>query len=152
MTAGRNDHQMNDHQMNDPSALLVLAERCKCEEPSLELDEAIAFVIGWRLKEAMWWKAPGAKDWVLGAPCFSSSLDAVVTLVPKGWCWQGGLSYTERDAWMRVFPRALMPDGTGNISAQTPALALCAASLRARAAMQDEAGASNASEPIEDRT
>ena len=73
-----------------------------------------------------------------GCPEFTASLDAAMTLVPEGWVFVR----LERE---RAFPGesrqwdfwAVMmePHGPGysKVSAETPALALCAAALRARA-------------------
>lgn len=64
---------------------------------------------------------------------FTASIDAALTLVPEGqsvrmgWC--AGAGYAE------VFEPGTYGDrglGTGTISAKTPALALCAAALRAK--------------------
>lgn len=73
----------------------------------------------------------------VSAPAFTSSLDAAMTLVPEGWCWMAG---------HRDFPksRAYVNNGELHMSgksqwfevvAATPALALTAATLHARAAI-----------------
>jgi hypothetical protein len=77
----------------------------------------------------------GGKDGAdyCGAPKFTASLDAAMTLVPEGWHWS-----VVSDDCAAVFKRterklyAALHDAT----AITPALALCAAALRARAAQE----------------
>lgn len=76
-------------------------------------------------------------------PHYSGSLDAAMTLVPKGWNWGASLRAHQDDAqaWAENGKSAFV--GTGfrpnperqwfDTVAATPALALCAASLRARA-------------------
>ncbi len=125
--------------MTDAATLLALAERCEREEPGCELNDAIAFAVGWRLNETIWWNPPDG-DWSLEVPRYTTSLDAAVTLVPEGWIWQGGERYEDEKVggWARVFPRGAMNRGTGNRDAKTSALALCAAALRACVAMTKE--------------
>lgn len=121
--------------------LELLADRCEREEPSRELDEAILEATCDAKVEMI----DGFKGIRYGAqryvepygtlPCFTTSLDSAVTLVPKGHGWHGGDGYGSTKAWARVFPHGRMAAGTGNREAATTALALCAASLRARAAI-----------------
>jgi hypothetical protein len=77
-----------------------------------------------------------------GGERYTASLDAATTLVPEGWYWMAG----NRD---RVTPRAYVENGKPafeglssrrnpgrhwcEVTAASPALALCAAALRARA-------------------
>lgn len=119
------------------SALLELAERCeKAEGPDRELDAGIALAIGWR--DCIPCAFNGVKHrmgGILNAPAYTASLDAAMTLVPEGYHWQAGVGieteYGHRDkayAWCSQ-------EDCGELSvAATPALALCAAALRARAA------------------
>lgn len=120
--------------MND---LLSLAARLEAAEgPDRELDAAISMAIGSVSRGAL----PCKGGWVvdgkpIAAPKFTASLDAAMTLLPEGSLWAFG---SMEDG---PFARVLWPnaDGTytGNyleVSAATPALALCAASLKARAA------------------
>ena len=66
-------------------------------------------------------------------PRYSSSLDAAMTLVPKGWAWSvldrrtTGYSKPNGQCWTKEDRSTLHGD------AATPALALCAAALRALA-------------------
>lgn len=103
--------------------LLELAERCEAATgPSYVLDLEIAEVI-----------APTELAW---QPPFTASLDAALMLVPEG--WTGIVPITGGDdAWLWQ-ERALA--GTGHrCRAATPALALCAAALRARHEMEKNA-------------
>jgi hypothetical protein len=106
--------------MTDRAELLALAVRCKTEGPSQELDHAIWLAIK---PEG---RAPS--DWAN----YTQSLDAAVTLVPEGLGW---MVRDYRDgaasALVNYPPRTAMKQ-TAHV-ASTPALALCAASLRVRA-------------------
>lgn len=121
-----------------PSAadvLLKLAERCEREDGSHALNiEIMKAARGYRDSDhfADMLQSPDGqlcnKDAV---PHFVWSLDAAVTLVPEGFDWHAGwrlirgvASLTGEDH-RHCFDRA----------AKTPALALCAASLHARAAL-----------------
>ena len=106
-----------------PSDVLrALADRCEREEPSRELGAAIARACGW-----------------LGHPVpdnFCTSLDAAVTLVPPGHVWRAGAG---RDGYADVAVRGIGFDlDAGHTWAKTAALALCAAALRARAAVLEQ--------------
>jgi hypothetical protein len=134
------------------STLLELADRCeKATGPDRELDCEIVVAVGGG--EIVWKQAnytmeaypahrvPSANH--LGGfanepvPAFSASLDAAMQLVPdpaKPWC----LDYEAPGVWIADFTCfASGPDNGAEISlyvrAATPALALCAAALRARA-------------------
>jgi hypothetical protein len=140
--------------MTDPTTLLALAERCEqADGPDRELDAEIEACLTSRVTHPL---APGWTfeaqncEWKLArlaeikfisrasrpAPHYTASLDAAVMLVPEGCGYDFGknlLGY----AWGGV----TMPDHNEiEISADTPALALCAAALRARAAMLHPAG------------
>jgi hypothetical protein len=139
--------------MSDRATLLALAERCEqAAGPDRELDVAIAFACGIvtsRDGDCFY----GHKDHSVvvldrdyydhdgNAPAlmpFSASLDAAVTLVPEGWGW--AVSTTGAG-----LPCAYgHPPGNGlavawidDTPAATPALAMCAFALRARAAAYD---------------
>ena len=98
--------------MTDPATLITLAERCEqAARPDRELDFAIAAGVGW----------PDSPNLHQHARRYTESLDAAVTLVPDGlgWMIMGNAAKVGR-----------LPS-----RGATPALALCAAALRARAAM-----------------
>lgn len=118
--------------------LLALADRCEREEPSAALNEAIALAAGWRtvfLHGEPWWSPPGSLEWVMGIDAYTTSLDAAVTLVPEHWDWMVHLySAIEGHASQYVLAVVGIPGTHAEIMAATPAMALCAAALRARAA------------------
>lgn len=135
--------------------LLELAERCeKASGPDRELDADIWDALGLspkyegrrRAKYGKWARLDGgtyhfANDsaWGsnCGAPSFTASLDAAMTLVPEGWMdglhlvWSRGLK-SERVCMAKL--RFMRTEGDG----ATPALALTAASLRARAHQESQ--------------
>jgi hypothetical protein len=114
------------------SDLLTLAERCEREEPSDALDWAIAQAT----------TPPGVRGWYQKP--YTTSLDAAVTLVPEDWnwtveryCFDAVMPYREPGAKASVWRDSRNPrERFFYIEAKTPALALCAAALRARAAME----------------
>ena len=121
--------------MADREVLLRLAERCEREEPGKHLDAYIGAAIGAKPKDK---KIPKRGHYIGGKavllriervwPAYTTSLDAAVTLVPEGFAWSAGAetrSNASVDKWGEISEQGV---------AQTPALALCAASLRARAA------------------
>lgn len=114
----------------DRQALLDLAARCEAAEgPDRELDAEIAFATGWAthaLHKQEWLRPDGV---VCGLPEYTASLDAATSLVPEGWCWQ--LRHDDRPCaqfWQDGDEYCL------TALAATPALAQCAAALKARAA------------------
>lgn len=133
---------------SDRDRLLALAVRCeKASGPDRELDTEIVCaitlgVVGIDAAEPLgdqWcnrlFNYDPARCWSeswLPVPHFTASLDAALTLVPEGWVVrlifdQGGHArcYVNRQGSIHT-PR----------QAPTPALALCAAALRARAEPQ----------------
>jgi hypothetical protein len=114
--------------MTDRAELLSLAVRCENEQPSQDLDECI-------------WSNVAEEFSYETTPHYTSSLDAAVTLVPEGLGW---MVRDYRDgaasALVNYPPRTAMKQ-TAHV-ASTPALALCAASLRARAEALPEPPAS----------
>lgn len=146
--------------MSDSAVLLALAERCeKAESRDAEIDTLIyAAVNGWRTE----WRGnslvrltdfypigtidPGERNrWFsghIGAPAYTASLDAAMTLVPEGMIW-GAVNSTlaKPEKAERGTGFVGKPGQTTNEASQseaaTPALALCAAALRARAAAME---------------
>lgn len=124
------------------TALLLLADRCEREEPSDDLSEDIARALGYvKLEDySCRWIAPDKSTTLcgFGPPNYTQSLDAAVTLVPEGLGWTcgdhspGGVHVGNYLASVWKFDRAT---GLNMRFAKTPALALCAAALRARAAL-----------------
>jgi hypothetical protein len=128
--------------------LLDLAVRVEgAEGPDRELDVAIVYALHPDIghyegqcigDDPIFWHEPYRKQ-----PCpeFTASLDAAMGLVPEGWqteslSWWAGegahcrlLGSVLRDGRWTRFGREGRAEGAG----ATPALALCAAALRARA-------------------
>ena len=134
--------------MTDRATLLALADRCEqAAEPDRELDVAIARALSWkplyRDDYSKWWSPAAVEDSrarkrsilhhpTQPLPAFTASLDAAIALVPEGWTWarfHGGVV------------ECMTLNGPGNSilfergEGVSAALALCAAALRARAAM-----------------
>lgn len=114
--------------MTTPEALNALADRVEREEPSLELEAAI-------------FDALSFEQFTKPFGNFLRSLDAAVTLVPthagRRWFWRAGESSLYK-GWAHV--NRLHPDhcdrkDEASAQASTPAAALTAAALRARAAL-----------------
>ena len=132
--------------MTNPATLLALADRCEqAAGPDRELDQDITKLLvpnnarhiyrsrrGWSFFVS---DSGKGIEWLENQP-YTASLDAAVTLVPEGCGYDFGknlLGY----AWGGI----TMPDHNEvETSAATLALALCAAALRARAAMLHTAG------------
>lgn len=122
--------------MATPDELEALARRCETEEASWDLSIAIELAI-----------TPGTKRWTgkgpfcvetadqrrYNPPAYASSLDAAVTLVPDEFknAWSAGDNSSE----YRIFASLGYEYETTGL---TPALALCAASLRARASLTEK--------------
>ena len=102
--------------MTDPTTLLTLAERC---EQAAGPDAGLDLAIWTSLLDTPGFRPPPS-PWRTD---YTASLDAAVTLVPEGcgWMVMGNAAKVKR--WPS--------------RAATPALALCAAALRARAAAHD---------------
>lgn len=113
-------------------SFLELAERCEAATgPSYELEGEIALVAHY-----------GYERNGIERPKYTASVDAALTLVPEGYIW----AVTNMDPETGLVTRSaamLAPnadaDGDPCIAA-TPALAICAAALRARAAMEQARG------------
>ncbi len=132
--------------MTDRDMLLRLAERVEAASgPDRELDKSILRLIDQprvqymersaaemrdALRDRGLWEARGhtVEEHCNTSPRYTASLDAGMTLVGDD-CWR------VEDPPL-AGPRAFVGDAEGY--AATPALALCAASLRARAAMVGE--------------
>ena len=135
----------------DPATLTALASRCEAAEgPSRELDAEITVALtegatgverppldgltdepqaGWLLTFDT--PRPWTERWVC-VPAYTASLGAALTLVPEGRDWSmwtvlgrcmASVAHAQPAAWVPHHAKA-----------RTPALALCAAALRARPA------------------
>jgi hypothetical protein len=96
------------------------------------LNADILRALGWRSAEGDVINPAG--DLVYQVPFYAGSLDAAMTLAPDG-CWAEG-SLSSPSALEIHAPMTFDPLGKG--WGATPALALCAASLRARAHLQNQ--------------
>jgi hypothetical protein len=123
--------------MTSSNTVSDLAERCEAATgPDRELS--------WDIWEAI--GEPVIDDYSLNgsAPAYTASLDAAMTLVPEGYYWTLSLGCKAgRDSefgpyWAELYS---MADYRSHIDVEeipgtTPALALCAAALKARTALK----------------
>lgn len=146
--------------MSRRAALLSLAERCeKATAGSRELGEAILVACGWRKTSVGYfygplyhWSSPDGKtsfkddDFSRHNP--ATSLDAAMRLVPEGWEYEvSNRAPAPLAGRAHLNNRELIYKGIGSrrnpkrrsseCIASTPTLALCAASLRALAEMEN---------------
>jgi hypothetical protein len=117
------------------STLLELAARCEREEPGHGLGEDIAIALGYeKIKgySCRWW-TPDRKTQLcgIGPPSYTTSIDAAVTLVPEKHAWSVS-------SYCSGFVHAPNGDCISSDGGRTPALRLCAAALRARAAITEQ--------------
>jgi len=127
---------MPDQPPRIPADLIALAERVEAaERPSRELDAQIHFAIHARIKPL------GTETWAFVAqtfniPRYTASVDAAQKLVPDGCVWFAGTDHEVPGMAHVNWPGITTDDRPANYDTQaaSPALALCAAALRARAA------------------
>lgn len=108
--------------------LIALAERCEeATGATRELDA----MIHWAINDGV------AVGYAAYAPAYTASLDAAMTLVPEGAAWSIGCEDDAQTDWLADLTCfSEDPDDYSlYIRAATPAVALCAAALRARAAI-----------------
>jgi hypothetical protein len=116
--------------MTDRATLLALADRVERASGADDAPTAeIALALGWRRSPCTrWWISPDDGQWRAGTPpLFLISLDAAASVVPATRPWL--LEVDDENTLAQV----LMPEWHHTAQAPTPALALCAAALRARA-------------------
>ena len=106
------------------AAICRLIDLPRCEEPDC-LPDVFERIIG-RVESGDWDQDPDVAF-------YTASLDAAMTLVPEGWYWQVGQG---NHAWAAVYENPIPPATRVDPIAATPALALCAAALRARATQE----------------
>lgn len=110
----------------------------KATGPDREIDRLIAL----RLGTIRRWTTPvpsGEEDYGVfgdvnfheGFPQYTSSLDAAVSLVPKGFAWQVTKRFINCGAKVQA-PNETVDDIFSNFKGNIPAIALCIAALRAR--------------------
>lgn len=109
--------------MTKAEELVVLADRCEREGASYALEVEIACVVGQ--------KSDPPRNYTI-------SVDAALALLPIGWFWRAGRT-TSFAGWAHVqkthADHCDRNDEHSSTKARTPPLALCAAALRARAAL-----------------
>ena len=129
--------------MSDRATLLALADCCEqAAGPDRELDAEIAVALFggkviWYTMSAYPARRVQNSDYIGGSqnaaiPVYTESLDAAVTLVPDGWTWGRFHSGTVECMTLNGPDNSILVERGEGIST---ALALCAAALRARAAM-----------------
>lgn len=121
--------------------LLELVERLEAATgPDRKLDVAIAKALGLpHGRETGWCNNENGDYWVVDecAKPFTASLDDALDLVPDGWSFNLG---NDTQPWAMLWIDMPSYDGVPYRGhAATPALALCAAALRAIATQQDAA-------------
>ncbi len=133
--------------MTTPTTLLALAERCEqAAGADRALDvEILCAIHGFTIHKDSnpangyfaFWEGEPEKSRCVNSSSWdrvTGSLDAAVMLVPKGWIYELGRGESgTRRALCRMWDERGI--STGWAVAATTALALCAAALRARAAM-----------------
>ena len=124
--------------MTDPTTLLALAERCEqAAGPDRELDARIECAVQGitfrKLLGTCAYRTSRGDIGLMNAKRYTAWIDAAVTLVPEGHEWlrksPGGMTVYRVPDDLKEWAQHI--DGRG----ANPALALCAAALRARAAM-----------------
>lgn len=131
------------------SELLKLAERCEAlSGPNRDLDAEIAPLQGLRVVDEghpigrMCYDDLGSAQLM---PRYSASIDAAMTLLPGhegiGWRASNGAGGPTAEVWVFDYNSGKMLCEAGaNAGVMTPALALCAAALRARDALTNSEG------------
>lgn len=102
--------------------------------PDRELDWAIAESLGWtrcQVGQVIACYAPGDPHMKAGAPRYTASIDAALTLVPDEYLL-GILAELENGRWTTKLLNRREIAGLLPESGPTPALALCIAALRAQ--------------------
>lgn len=127
------------------ATLLELADRCEqASGPDRELDERISIAVEMKAAIKIGDEILGNVRWApWNAPKFTSSLDAALSLVPEGWKWSLHSADDTSKPCAYCVPnmgRLPWPAWVADIEATTPSLALCAAALRALAAVEQAAG------------
>lgn len=130
--------------MTNRATLLAFAERCEqAAGPDRELDAEISVAVGRHethverrccgTTKLLPWRGDGTGSYNIDCRPYTASLDAAVTLVPDGWGYElrQGYSGYRKPVCRTWNGLGIWNDGP---AASTPALALCAAALRARAA------------------
>lgn len=134
--------------------MIEIIERLeRATEPARTIDGQIATLLGWTLQKMKgdqrpYWRKPGVTDWYQratdGPPAYTASIDAALTLAPENAGLQLARYWLRRPeaAWRATLYVGGVPGNpkrefTGE-DAYGPAIALCIAALKARAALSGE--------------
>lgn len=116
--------------MTDRTTLeALLARVLQGTGPDRELDKAILASMGFTWRGMAYWHHDEKTMW-RGSTFFTASLDAALTLVPKGWLYELHSGNDEDWAEVTLFP--YLAKATFWTRAATPPRALIAACLKAR--------------------
>lgn len=133
------DHNELDH-FPDARKMVDLAARIeRAEGPDRALDAEIALAAGWREYQPGWFRPPSVdvNHHASELPRYTGSLDAAMQLVPSGWKLRQ-MHFNAPCADDRKWHLNLRGGKEGGDRfvgrGSTPALALCAAAIRARSA------------------
>jgi hypothetical protein len=137
------------------------ADRCEAGEALGGIDSLIGEAVGLRFRtrktgggvsKGREWLVDshgGVETWARHAPAYSTSIDAAMSLVPEGWAVERWQIWPGQPSTLGLYETRVAANGERyrgggeaivHASAATPALVLCAAALRARAAKAREAG------------
>lgn len=102
--------------------------------PELVPSPIVTSGYGWRQDRGGWWLATGEDSRTPPKTIyplrFSASIDVALTLMPEGYF--PVIDFVKNRCWIRDAQGFDMPNGCAYGFAATPALALCAAALKAR--------------------
>ena len=116
------------------SDLLKFADQCEAVEcGSFGLDKAILAALGFTWRGMNYWSSDDKTMWN-GRVDFTSSIDAAITLIPKGWTRVIDASAPEHGIDVDLFPPDNLAKKIRDVkgSSLREPLAICAAALRAR--------------------
>lgn len=120
----------------------------KLQGPDREVGNEILRASGWTIKTnqssgtgsrtSVWWRDPTGEYFSDGCqPDLTKSIDAALTLIEKKSSWALECAMNETAA--TIYPNwDIDPLNKFSAFAPTPAIAICIASLRARAALEDK--------------
>lgn len=128
---------MTDH--NELAARIERAEGPELRELDLEIateldlaPEGYERAVVWDKVQFYWWNKSDLRANYWAPPEFTASIDAAMQLIPEG--WYTFLMYTDRHSGSCRWELRKRACDRAESRAATPALALCAAAIRARSA------------------
>jgi hypothetical protein len=133
--------------MTKADELNALADRCERENGGMHLDQAILSALGYTWRGLAYWHRDNSHTWKHSSK-LTTSLDAAVSLVPENFSYELAFSAAGEGAMRRARlwdwrrgPLMIDPANEWASTAKTLPMALCAAALRARAALSQTDGA-----------